>query len=245
MAVRLFHLIRSSAEGNSFLTRLGASVTKQSRGKAIAKATIICLMLVLAGLVEAAQATIIPITWQNVDPNKSEITVYFNQLAGTPLTGQSVSLDFFFFAHPLQLKPNTRPQRFAIVFQLPTNGTDFIAWGPASGYLLKGGAKPAQPPQPVILGGGHNAYVFGPSLYPLLDAPDGTPTNALDLPFMCYGAHFDLTFPKDPTLNVQPGAYFRVAGLVPDSGNTLALFVFGLAGLAVAHSCRCQSRSWL
>ena len=193
-------------------------------------------MLAVAALVQAAQATTIPINWGRTDRNDGEITVNFDDLAGAPLLGQSMSLDFVFSAHPLHVRADTIPQNFGIIFQLPTNGTDFIAWGPASGYLLGHGGTPMQSPQPVILGGGNDNYVFGPSMYPLLTDPYGTPLlDAPPLPFTLYGAHFDLIFPTDATLSVQPGAYFRVVGLVPDSGNTVVLLVFGLSGVAVAH----------
>ena len=188
-------------------------------------------------LATSAQATTIPILWHRSDWNENapyyrEVTVPLDDFAGTPLNGQHLTLDLP-FVHPLDLKLPLFEKRgisltqVFVVLEFDTNGTDEVAWGqPGAGHLF------GQDPQPTIFGSSSGELTLAAIFYPFLTDPAATPIT---------GVHFDVTLPVVPGVQITGGthSFFRVGGLVPDTGSTLALFAIGVGSTLLIGRRRC------
>lgn len=177
----------------------------------------------------------------------------FGALNGTPLEGQSASVDFSFSHNEfVRLFTSTSPTFDALV-TLQTNGSGFLGFLEGTGYLVDIDGKAI--PGFGITGsssGSDGSMALG--LFPLLNDKDGTPNPNLLRPLDFYGIHFDWSFPdvNDPSIHVTGGEFTLIsdapgvfgigpgipADVVPDYGSTLFLLGIGLALTAGLRSWR-------
>jgi hypothetical protein len=168
----------------------------------------------------------------------------FNALNGTPLDGQSLSVDFSFSNNEFARIFTVTSADFQASIKLQTNSMGFVGFLDGTGYLIdiNGNAIPGYG----ITGSasGSDGWM-AISLFPLLKDEDGTPNTDLLRPFDFYGVHYDLMFPldNDPSIHVTGGEFWLsdpsggVFGVgpglprdvVPDSASTLLLLGIALA----------------
>ena len=164
--------------------------------------------------------------------------IAFSNLNGLPLSGSSVSLNFFFTNNEfVQLFSNTAPS-FDIGVSMFSNAGTFPGFATnATAYLIdqNGAAIPGL--GSIGEGDGDNGS-FGLGFFPLAN---GTPSFPLDF----YGVHFSFNLPNDSgvtitgakfllTDNGKQWSQFAVGPHVPDSGSSLSLLIsacFSLLGL--------------
>ena len=176
----------------------------------------------------------------------------FNALNGTPLDGQSLSVDFSFSNNEFARVFSVTSDDFQAVIKLQTNNLGFAGFLDGTGYLIDINGNEI-PGFGITGSASGNKGWIALSLFPLLKDEDGTPNTDLLRPFDFYGVHYDLTFPDidDPMIHVTGGEFwlsdpsggvFGVGpgvprNIVPDSGSTLVFLGLALA-LAVGL------RSW-
>ena len=171
----------------------------------------------------------------------------FEELNGTPLSGQTVSVDFSFSNNEFVRLFTITSTTFDAFIKLQTNGSGFLGFLEGTGYLvdMQGNAIPGFG----ITGsasGNDGSLAIG--LFPLLKDEDGTPNTDLLRPLDFYGIHYDLSFPdvNDSSIHVIGGEFTLISDaggvfgigpgiprdIVPDSGSTLFLLGMGI-GLAI------------
>lgn len=167
----------------------------------------------------------------------------FDELNGTPLSGQNVSVDFSFSNDEFVRLFSITSTTFEAFIKLQTNASGFVGFLEGTGYLvdLDGNAIPGYG----VTGsasGSDGSMAIG--LFPLLKDACGTPNTDLLRPLDFYGVHFDLSFPdaNNPWIQVIGGEFTLISDargvfgigpgiptdVVPDSGSTLLLFGIGL-----------------
>jgi hypothetical protein len=168
----------------------------------------------------------------------THVSATFNDLNGTALQGQTLSLDFLFAnGHFARLFSVTNPQ-FGILITLNISGSGDVGFLDGTGFLLDQNGNALGAPEALGSISGPDSLTVG--LFPLRSGQFSTP---LDF----YGVHTDLLLPNSPfTITggefqlVSAGAGSRdVFGIgpgvptdiVPDSGSTLILFSLVLLGL--------------
>jgi hypothetical protein len=158
--------------------------------------------------------------------------VSFNNLNGTSLLGQTLSLDFSFTKSEFA-RLFTVTMGFDATLTLQTSGGP-VGFIDGTGYLFDAVGKAIHTPQ--ILGSASSSS--GDLIVGLL------PPSDLPRPSDFFGVHFDLTFPVNPSVEVT-GGQFRLAtdsgpfgigpgipaDIVPEIGGTLLLLGIGLAAL--------------
>ena len=167
----------------------------------------------------------------------------FDELNGTTLDGQSVSVDFSFAHNEFARVFSVTSADFQASIKLQTNGLGFVGFLEGTGYLIDINGNPI--PGYGITGSasGSNGWM-AISLFPLLKDEDGTPNDDLLRPFDFYGVHYGLTFPDASSsiyvtggefwLSDPSGGVFGVGpgiprNVVPESGSTVILLSLGLA----------------
>jgi hypothetical protein len=207
---------------------------------------------------ELAQATNIGIdlgpahVLTGINPETNRLP--FDGLRGTPLFGQTVSVDFF-FAHNgfVRIFTATGPA-FDVQVNLQTNGSGLLGFLHGSGYLIDAQGN-AIPGFGVTGSASGDDGSLGIGLFPLLKDDSGTPNQDLARPLDFYGVHYDLTLPVvDPSVEVTSGQ-FLLAGngiftpfaigpgriprdIVPDTGSTFMLLLLGFGGVIAARRSR-------
>ena len=170
----------------------------------------------------------------------------FDSLNGTPLDGQSVSLDFSFSNNEFVRIFSVTSYTFQASIELGTNGSGLLGYLQGTGYLIDINGN-AIPGFGITGSASGNDGSLELSLFPLLKDKDGTPNTDLIRPFDFYGIHYDLVLPNaddifvtdgELTLLSNPGVFGIGPGIqrdiVPDSGDTLLLlgvsvvFIFSL-----------------
>jgi hypothetical protein len=168
----------------------------------------------------------------------------FDGMNGTPLEGESLSVDFSFSNNEFARIFTVTSADFQASIKLQTNSMGFVGFLDGTGYLIDINGNP-------IPGYGITGSASGSdgwmaiSLFPLLKDEDGTPNMDLLRPFDFYGVHYDLMFPldNDPSIHVTGGDFWLsdpsggVFGvgpglprdIVPDTGGTLLLLAVGIA----------------
>jgi len=205
------------------------------------------LILILAPLA-AASATIIPVDVGPPRMMQGDIFVNVPALGGTPLAGQTLSVDYQFgnllhfftstskgFYFAVRAETNMAPQADALY---PSVISSAYAVGP-NGYV-----------GPTLDLGG-NTMLFGPNVTEILFG-------------LCYagdqrglyltGLHFDLTLPDIPSaeitglrMHIDPNGNFfgvsdkwQIVSSIPETGDAAALLGLGiLAMLGLRHWARC------
>jgi hypothetical protein len=168
----------------------------------------------------------------------------FNELNGTLLNGQSLSVDFSFSNNEFARIFSVTSWDFLASIKLQTNGSGIVGFLGGTGYLIdkQGNAIPGYG---ITGSASGDSGWMGISLFPLVKDENGTPNTDLLRPFDFYGIHYDLTFPDvdDPSIYVTEGVFsltdpdghvFGVGpgiqrNIVPDSGSTLFLLGMGAA----------------
>lgn len=164
----------------------------------------------------------------------SDVTIPFNDLNGTALLGQNLTLDFTFSGSEF-VRLFTVTTNYEISVRLQTNGSGDVGFLTGTGFLLDQNGNPLQTPQD--LGGASSSDAsMTAGLLPLLPGD-------LSRPFDHFGVQFDLLFPNNPSVEVTGGEFRLLAygdsgpfgigpgvarDIVPDSGSTLLLFSLAL-----------------
>jgi hypothetical protein len=166
-----------------------------------------------------------------------DTTVPFNNLNGTALLGQSLSVNFV-FANSQFVRLFTVTTSFSVVIALQTNGSGLVGFLTGTGYLTDSVGNALEPPETLGSASSDDGRMFA-GLFPEVSRP-------IDF----YGVHFDLTFPTNPTVAVT-GGQFRLLSdsgpfgigpglpkdVVPDSGSTAILLGLGFGGIILfTHS---------
>ena len=198
------------------------------------RAAFACALLSAA----AAQATNIPLNLGD-SGTFPDVTLSFTDLSGTPLSGQSLTLDFTFngnrFVRLFSVTTN-----FEVSLKLNTNGAGSPGFLSGTGFLADENGNPLQPPQE--LGAASSNGWMAARLFAV--SPD---SNGPNRPFDFFDVHFSLTLPDNPSLQITGGeiGLFGAPGpfgvgpgippdIVPDAEATLLLLgmaCFGLFGL--------------
>lgn len=211
----------------------------RARHSVLARALIFVVVATLAlARGEKSQAVTIPIDLGNSGFSFDDISFPFNDLNGTSLAGQNLSVDFI-FADPAFVRLFTVTTDFDAALRLETNGSN-IGFLTGTGYLINAQGNALHTAE--ILGSASSSSTIFASLI----APAG-----LQRPVDFFGVHYDLTFPDNPSVDLTAGELrlftlgaggtFGIgpgvpADIVPDVGGTLLLFSIGLAGLVGMRS---------
>jgi len=204
-------------------------------------------------LSEPAQATSIGI---NLGParvltgiNPETNRVPFDGLNGTPIFGETISVDFYFANNGfVRIFTKTAPL-FDVLVNLDTNGSGLLGYLHGSGYLIDAQGN-AIPGFGVTGSASGDDGSLGIGLFPLLKDDSGTPNQNLARPLDFYGVHYDLTLPMANSWVEVTGGQILLADngiftpfaigpgriprdIVPDSGSTFMLLVLGF-GLVIA-----------
>ncbi len=196
---------------------------------------------------QGARATVIGINPGPAPTIASQAEVSFDDLDGTALLGQSMSLDFLWSGGKfIRLFSSTNPS-FAALLTLQTSGSGLVGFLDGTAFLVDQNSN--QLGETLDLGSASpDDGSISVGLFPLLSGATGTP---LDF----YGIHFELILPDNASIFVTGGTLdFRTAGagpndvfgigpgvpvdIVPDSGVTFVLLGLGLASLLA-------TRCWL
>jgi hypothetical protein len=166
----------------------------------------------------------------------------FNDLNGTALAGQTLSLDFIFtngnFARLFTVTTDT----FASRITLQTNGIGVVGFLSGTGYLLDQQGNPLTPPTDLGSASGSDGSLDA-GLFPLL-------SGALAKPLDFFGVHYDLTLPTNLIVSLTSGQFELVAAgasksdrfgigpgvpsdIIPEFGGTILLFIIGLTFLTI------------
>jgi hypothetical protein len=197
------------------------------------------ILAAIALLVLAAASNIQAVTIQidlgNPGTLTTDRTVAFDDLNGTSLLGQNLSVDFNFANDEFVRLFTVTSISFGAFITLQTDGSGLVGFLDGTGYLVDQQGNPLQSPQPLGSASGSDGSMSA-GLFPLL-------SGELSRPLDFYGVHYDLTFPLNPPVDVTAGEFrlFSDTGpfgigpglppdIVPDSGSTLLLVGIGLLG---------------
>jgi hypothetical protein len=203
------------------------------------------MKILLIVLLSIGTANAIPIT-VNLGPPILQTTQTgpssFDELNGTPLAGQTLSLDFSFVEDQFVRISKTTSSKLDVDLALHTNGSSLLGFLDGTGYLTNINGKPI-PGFGITGSASSDAGDLFIGLFPLVKDDNGTPNTNLHRPFDFYDVHFDITLPDNPSFFItgadltlfsgsnQPIQGFGIGPFVPDSGNTALLF--GLAAVVV------------
>jgi hypothetical protein len=222
------------------MTGLGFNMElpRRARHSILSRALIfaaVAVLLLARG--EKSQAVAIPINLGS-SGFSFDISFPFNDLNGTSLAGQNLSVDFI-FTNPAFVRLFTVTTDFGAAVRLDTNGSD-VGFLTGTGFLIDAQGNALHTAEK--LGSASSSSTMFASLFP----PAG-----LQRPVDFFGVHYDLMFPNNPGVDVT-GGQFRLftrgaggpfgigpdvpADLVPDIGGTLLLFGIGLGALGVLRS---------
>ena len=200
----------------------------------------VCLFAAVALLTlassEAARGVTIPVNLGPPSTLATDTTISFNDLNGTGLLGQNLSVDFVFTSSEF-VRLFTVTTDFSVSMTLQTNSSSFVGFLSGTGYLTDSLGNALEPPE--TLG----------------RASSSTGSMTVDLspqvgrPIDFYGVHLDLTFPTNPA--IVTGGQFRLlsntgpfgigpglpADLVPDPGTTAILLGLGFVGIILVTHC--------
>lgn len=199
------------------------------------KSTIAIISLCLLG---QAKATIVPVDLGQPRRVNGEIAVTSPGLNGTPIDGQTLSIDYQ-FNRLVHLFPNTRDFYVAIRAETSMSAVADALYPSVcgSGYVV--GLNGFQGEATINPG---NRMVFGPNVTEILF---GLVYSGEDRPLYLTGLHFDLTLPNMDgvditglTLRLNANGWrpwqrnWVIASSVPDDGSTFALLLGALVALA-------------
>jgi len=202
------------------------------------------MKILLIVLLSIGTANAIPIT-VNLGPPVHQTTQTspssFDELNGTQLAGQTLSLDFSFVEDQFVRIFKTTSSTLDVDLALHTNGSSLLGFLDGTGYLTNINGNPI-PGFGITGSASSDAGDLFIGLFPLVK-DNGTPNTNLHRPFDFYDVHFDITLPDNPSFFItgadltlfsgsnQPIQGFGIGPVVPDSGNTALLF--GLAAVIV------------
>jgi hypothetical protein len=202
----------------------------RSTSRALCGVTITLLALAGALARPVAAATIV-VDPGPIGPAPPELDIQFDDLDGTPVNGQSLSLDFM-FADGTWIFTTSDSHGVLLLLQTSNVGP-FIDTGlPGTGYFLdEAGASLNGMMALFYPSGSNNGGLLAASLYSgaSLNQP-----NPIDGPFRYFGIHYDFTLPVMAGIQVT-GAKLRIvrADLVSVAEPaSLSLLGLGLAGIA-------------
>lgn len=222
---------------------------------------VILAIIVVSGLLGArAEATSIGIDLGSAGRLTTAVGVPFEQLDGTHLSGQTLSLNFVFTKQEFARLFSITNSSFTILTTLRIHGSDGSDFLTGTGNLLNNGGGAMEPPQD--LGSASGTHAMSVALFPLA-------STDLHKPLDFFGVHLDLTLPFDTSVTVTGGRFRLLAAgvneedrfgigpglptdIIPESGSTIILLsVAGTALLVasgIARSCRARagaSSIWL
>ncbi len=193
----------------------------------------------------SVQATTIAIDLGTSPNITSHVGDTFTDLNGTPILGQTMSLDFMFTnGNFVRLFTVTQPL-FDVSLQLRTSGVGSVGLLTGTGYLLDKFNFGFLTPQELGSASSDDASMFV-GLFPLL-------SGQLESPSDFYGIHLDLIFPINPSVSITEGQFDLIASglnnddrfgigpgvpsdIVPDSGGTILLLGASMAALVWLRS---------
>jgi hypothetical protein len=163
----------------------------------------------------------------------SDTTVPFEDLNGTSLLGQTLSLDFLFADNEFVRLFTLTGGAYSVGLSLQTNLSGFVGFLDGMGFLMDDNGAPLHTQQDLGSASADDGRMFV-GLFPFL-------SGELVEPFDHYGVHFDLTFPENTSVEVI-GGQFRAIGffgigpglppnIVPESA-TMIFLASGFLGLA-------------
>ncbi len=197
----------------------------------------LALIALLATAFGRVHATTIEIDLGPAKTLSYDTAVAFDDFNGTPLLGQTFSLDFTFADDEfVRLFSVTKTYQTALTLQ--TDGEGLVGYLNGTGYLLDDQGDPLHTPQSLGRVSSSDAWMCA-GLFPLW-------SGEVQTPFDGYGVHYDLTLPVNPSVEVT-GAQLRLfayggegpfgigpglpQNIVPDTGGTLLLLGLGLSML--------------
>jgi hypothetical protein len=165
----------------------------------------------------------------------------FNNLNGTALTGQTLSLDFTFTTGEFVRLFTVTSFSFASLLDLRTDAGAFVGFADGTGYLVDQNGNPLITPQSLGSASGDNGSMHM-DLFPFFSGELGRPADF-------FGVHFDLTLPSDPSaviiggrfrLSSDPDQVFGIGpgvprDIVPDVGNPLLLLALSVTAVAAVR----------
>lgn len=201
------------------------------------KRTVCARCLVFATVATLAIAVPVQAIVIDIDPGKSgqllnEIVIPFDQLAGTSLLGQSLSLDLLFdqgqFARLFTVTTD-----YTAGLRLRTGGSGLVGFLNGTACLLDATGSPMTAAQDLGRASSDTGWMYA-GLHPLLP-------GLLDAPFDFFGVRYDLTLPMNTSFSVTAAEFhlFSATGpfgigpdlpvdVVPDGGGTALLLLVGL-----------------
>jgi hypothetical protein len=203
-------------------------------------------ILVLTALattaIQTVQATIIELELGPSQTLSYDTSVLFEDLNGTPLTGQNLSVDFT-FADNAFVRLFSVTTTYGTSLLLHTDGAGLVGYLDGTGYLLDANRQALHTPQYLGAASSSDAWMCA-DLFPLW-------SGEVQAPFDGYGVHYDLTLPNNPLVKVT-GAELRLSAyggegpfgigpgvpinLVPDTGETMLLLGLSLAMIVTANA---------
>lgn len=180
----------------------------------------------------AADATQISLDLGPSHTVTSHVATTFNDLNGTHLQGQTLSLDWVFSGGKFARLFSVTNPSFAILLTLNTSGSGVVGFLDGTAYLLNQNGSGLGSPEVLGSASGDDGSL-SVALFPLLSGQFSTP---LDF----FGMHTELLFPTNGSITVTGGQLQLVSAgapgrdvfgigpgiprdIVPDSGSTLLL----------------------
>jgi hypothetical protein len=190
-------------------------------------AAIALVILISSG---AVQGVAIPINLGPPGALATDTTISFNDLNGTGLVGQNLSVDFV-FTNSEFVRLFTVTTDFSALVTLQTSSSSSVGFLSGTGYLTDSLGNALESPE-TLGSASSSAGSMTVGLFPTVGRP-----------FDFYGVHLDLTFPTNPAL--VTGGQFRLlsntgpfgigpgvpADIVPDTGSTAILLGLGFVGI--------------
>lgn len=201
------------------------------------KAGVLCV-LAMAGTV--AEAMPVSIDLGSAPNITSHVATAFDDLNGTQLHGQTLSLDFLFGNSEFARLFSVTDPSFAVLITLQTSGSGIVGFLDGTGFLLDENGAALGTPE--LLGSAsRDDGSMSAGLFPLLSGEFATPVDF-------FGVHTDLMLPANLPLTVTGGEFQLVAAgatphdvfgigpgvprdLIPDSGGTLLLLSLTVVAL--------------
>jgi hypothetical protein len=236
------------------IQELGVPTANSSRiafGNAASRATVLATALALT-MIGRALAVDIPINLGSPGTLETDDSVSFSDLNETPLSHQSLLLDFVFSGNQFVRLFTTTDASFSILLTLQTNGSGDLGSNlHGTGFLFDKGRSALHSTQDLGSASSDDASL-SVGLFPFF-------SGELNTPLDFFGVHFDLTLPNltpaNPSLVVTGGEFELIASgingddvfgvgpgvprdIVPDGGQTMLLLgiaFLGLGGLRHRH----------
>jgi len=192
---------------------------------------------------EAVQGVSIQISLGAPGALSFDTKVPFNDLNGTALLGQSVSVDFMFTSSEFArlFTVTTDP---LVLLTLQTKNSGSVGFLQGTGQLIDNLSKALEPPETL----GSATSSAGTMIVGL--------SPQVKRPIDFYGVHYDLTFPNNPGVAVTEGEFrlfsdsgpFGIgpgvpADIVSDTGGTAILLGLGFFGMMLPFTQRLRSNT--